>query len=176
MRIAFSGAHRTGKTSLVEALGTLLPSYAVAEEPYRLLEDEGHELADPPSVDDFELQLRRSIELLAEARTDILFDRCPLDFVAYLKALDDDFDVEPWLDELRESLRTLDLLVLVPIEAPDRIAIPAHEDRRLRCRVDELLAAMALDDAYGVDVATLEVTGGVDERIGQVMRALRASR
>jgi len=176
MRVAFAGAHRTGKSTLLEAVAEQLPGYATVDEPYWVLEDEGHELADPPTAGDFELQLRRSVELLADAGADALFDRCPLDFVAYLRAIDDGDDTAaPDVDELRDAMATLDLVVLVPIEAPDRIAVPVAEDRRLRRDVDELLRGLLLDDALGLglDVEVLEVGGDVDARVGQVLRAIR---
>jgi predicted ATPase len=171
VRVAVSGSHRTGKTTLVEALSGLLPGYDVRDEPYRVLEEEGYEFADPPSVEDFERQLRHSIDTLADVGADVLLDRCPLDFVAYLQALDEEVDV----DELRNSVALLDLVVVVPIESPDRIAVGAHEDLRLRRRVDERLRVLALDDPHGFEVATLEVSGGVDERIRQVMQAIRSA-
>ena len=58
MRVAFSGTHRTGKTTLVEAVSNLMPTYEVVDEPYRVLEESGYELSDPPSVEDYEQQLR----------------------------------------------------------------------------------------------------------------------
>ena len=55
MRIAVSGAHRTGKTTLIEELSRALPTYTVVDEPYHLLEEEGYEFEALPSVEDFEL-------------------------------------------------------------------------------------------------------------------------
>jgi predicted ATPase len=175
VRIAFSGTHRTGKTTLVAAIAELLPTYRVIDEPYRLLEESGHDFADPPSVEDFEQQLRTSIELLATAPADALLDRCPLDFIAYLQAIDDDVDVDDWLDDIRDAMARVDLVILVPIETPERIAVPDHEDRRLRRRVDERLQRLVLDDPFGFELATLEVSGSLAERVGQVMRATRAA-
>jgi predicted ATPase len=171
VRVAFSGAHRTGKTTLVAAIAELVPMYEVIDEPYRVLEEAGHEFSDPPSVEDFEEQLRTSIELLGDAPADALFDRCPLDFIAYLQALDE--DVDEWIDDVRDAMAQLDLVVVVPIETPDRIAVPAHEDRRLRRRVDEHLQRLALDDPFGFELATLEVSGSLAERVEQVSRAMR---
>lgn len=173
MRVAFSGAHRTGKTTLLEAVAGLRPGYAVIDEPYRLLEEEGYELADPPSVEDFEQQLRRSFTAISEAPVRALFDRCPLDLIAYLRALDSDYDARDWLPDLREAMETIDLVVVVSIEAPDRVPLPAHEDRRLRRDVDELIGALVLDDEYGLGAASLAVHGSLDERTRQVLRALR---
>jgi predicted ATPase len=169
VRVAFSGTHRTGKTTLVAAIADRVPGYAVVDEPYRVLEEAGYDFADPPSVEDYEEQLRTSIELVAAAPADALFDRCPLDVVAYLQALDEDCD--DWLDDIRDAMARIDLVVVVPIE--DRIPVPAHEDRRLRRRLDERLQRLALDDPFGFEVATLEVSGSLAERVEQVARAMR---
>lgn len=171
MRVAFSGSHRTGKTSLIEALAASLPGYRVVDEPYALIEDDGYEFSDPPTVEDFERQLAQSVESIADAPANALLDRCPLDFVAYLQAIDD--DATPELDELRDSLALLDLVVIVPIEEPDRIAVPAHEDRRLRRRMDQRLRALVLDDSHALDLTIVEVTGSIDDRVRQVRRAMQ---
>lgn len=170
MRVAFAGTHRTGKTTLLEAVAARLPGYATVDEPYRLLEDEGHDFADPPAAEDFELQLRRALREVAASGPRTLFDRSPLDLVAYLQALDEEVDV----DDVRAAVEALDLIVVVSIESPDRIAVPAHEDRRLRRRVDERLRHLALDDPYGFGVETVEVAGAVDARVQQVMAAIGA--
>jgi hypothetical protein len=68
----------------------------------------------------------------------------------------------------------LDLVVLVSIETPDRIAVPSHEDRRLRRRVDDRLQTLLLDDPHGLGAEVLEVAGPLDHRVAQVMRALAA--
>jgi hypothetical protein len=171
--VAFSGAHRTGKTTLVGAIAELVPTYAVFDEPYRVLEEAGYEFADPPSVEDFEEQLRKSLELVTAAPADALLDRCPLDFMAYLQAIDEDYDADEWIDEMRDSLASLDLIVVVPIETPDRIVVGAHEDRRLRTRVDERVQRLVVDDALELELETIEVGGTLDERARQVMRAMR---
>jgi hypothetical protein len=172
MRVAFSGTHRTGKTTLVAAVSELAPTYEVIDEPYRVLEESGHEFSDPPSVEDFEQQLRTSIELVMAAPAHALLDRCPLDFVAYLEAIDPAFEIDNWLDEIRDAIAHLDLIIFVPIEAPDRIAVPEHEDRGLRRRVDQRLQELVLDDALNLDAAMLEVSGGLDERVRQVTGAI----
>jgi predicted ATPase len=107
MRIAFSGTHRAGKSTLLEAVAAQVPGYRVVDEPYHQLEEEGYELADPPSVEDFTQQLRFSIVSIVEGSADVLFDRCPLDFVAYLQAIDD-LEGAGTLDErVRQVLRAM---------------------------------------------------------------------
>src|SRR4051812_27758787 len=125
MRIAFSGSHRVGKSTLLERVASALPRYTSVEEPYHLLEEDGYECAEEPSREDFEAQLERSLAVLEEGQDDVLFDRCPADLFAYLLAHEDggSFDAEEWLDRARQAMHTLDLVVFVPIEAPDRIAL-----------------------------------------------------
>lgn len=170
MRVAFSGTHRVGKTTLLDAVAEQLPRYATIPEPYELLVEDGHDFSDPPTADDFELQLSRSIELVEDdARKDILFDRCPLDFLAYLAATDEDLSVAGGLDDIRNALATLDLIVFVPIEEPDLASLPDADDRRLRRTVHETLQELVAED---LGVRVLEVSGSLDARVRQVLAAL----
>src|SRR5687768_1600059 len=110
MRIAVSGTHRTGKSSLLDELHDRLPNYRLVNEPYHLLEEEGFEFASPPSLEDFVEQLRRSVDLLVDVDAsgqNVLFDRCPIDFLGYLMTHDesDAFDLEEWLPEVRLATR-----------------------------------------------------------------------
>ena len=155
MRVAFSGTHRTGKTTLVAAIANFVPSYEVVDEPYRVLEEAGttSPIHRPSRITKSSCGPR--FELVTNAPADALLDRCPLDFVAYLQAVDEDGD--DWLDDIRDAMARLDLVVVVPIE--DRIPVAAHEDRQLRRRVDERLQRLVLDDPFGFDTPTLEVSG-----------------
>jgi predicted ATPase len=176
MRIAVTGTHRVGKSTLIEALEERLAEYRVVDEPYLLLEEEGYAFASPPGLDDFLEQLRRSLELLEDAKgaRNVLFDRCPLDFLGYLLTHEesDAFDLEEWLARIRSSLQTLDLVVFVPIEERDRIQLPAHEDPQLRMAVDEKLAWILLDDPFEWGVEVLPVHGSTSARVTQVLERL----
>ena len=171
MRIAFSGSHRVGKSPLIERLADAVPRYAVVDEPYYLLEEEGYECAQPPSLEDFEAQLERSLVAVEEGEPNVLFDRCPADIFAYLLAHDDASAFEPdeWLERTREAMQTLDLVVLVPIEESDRIGLPSHEDSEYRLAVHEKLHALLVDDALGFEADVLTVHGDVRARVEQVM-------
>jgi hypothetical protein len=180
MRIAFSGSHRVGKSTLVEWIATALPAFATVDEPYYLLEEDGYECSEDPSLEDFAAQLERSLTALEEeGRADVLFDRCPADLFAYLLAHDDaeEFDADPWLERTRAAMRTLDLVVFVPVEEPDRIALPAHEDRDDRLAVDAQLRSLLLDDSLGfeAEVDVLTVHGDVRARVAQVLARLGPS-
>jgi predicted ATPase len=176
MRIAVTGTHRVGKSTLIEALEDRLTEYQAVDEPYLLLEEEGYEFASPPCLEDFLEQLRRSMELLEdeEGARNVLFDRCPLDFLGYLLTHEesDSFDLEEWLARIRSTLQTLDLVVFVPIEERDRIQLPAHEDPEQRVAVDEKLAWMLLDDPFELGVEVLPVHGSRTARVTQVLERL----
>jgi predicted ATPase len=175
MRIAVSGTHRAGKSTLIEDLSERLAQYRAVDEPYHLLEEEGYEFASPPCLEDFLEQLRRSMELLEdqEGTRNVLFDRCPIDFLGYLLTHEeaDAFDLEEWLPRVRSSIRTLDLLVFVPVET-DRIKLPRHEDPIMRSEVDEKLAWILLEDPFDLGIEVLPVHGHREARASQVLRRL----
>jgi predicted ATPase len=176
MRIALSGSHRTGKSTLLEELAWLLPSYSVVEEPYHLLAEEGFAFSQPPSLEDFEAQLERSLEELEREEDNVLYDRCPLDFLAYLAVHEDGhhFDVDRWMPRVRGAVESLDLIVFVPIEAPDRIAlVAADDDGPDREAVDAELQELLLDDPHELGLEVLEVRGDPSSRARTVLERIR---
>jgi hypothetical protein len=176
MRIAVSGAQCVGKSTLIEELSRALPRYRTVEEPYAQLVDEGHDFAEEPSIEDFELQLERSIESLEETEEEeVLFERCPADLLAYLVEHPDAeaFDLDDWLPRVREAMERLDLVVFVPIERRDRIAAARGQDLAWRARVDRRLRRILADDPWELSIALLEVSGSPYERAEQVLGYLR---
>jgi predicted ATPase len=175
MRIAISGTHFSGKSTLVEALSEALPQYTTVEEPYYLLQEEGYEFTELPSIEDFELQLERSIENLNENAPNVVFDRCPVDILGYLLSHADvkAFDLEEWLPRVQTAIRKLDLVVFIPIEEPDRIVLPASQDAAYRQRVDEKLKEIIRENAFDLEVEVLEVTGSPRTRVERVLTYLR---
>ena len=171
MKIAVSGTHCSGKTTLVEELSRALPTYEVVPEPYFLLEEEGHQFAEMPCLEDFELQLNRSIECIIGAPADSLVERCPVDFLAYLFAHPEfsGFEVATWLPRVREAVEQLDLIAFLPVERPDRIQVPKLESPRLRRRVHEQLQELLLENCWGFEVRVLEVRGSTGERARRVL-------
>ena len=174
MRIAISGSHLVGKTTLAEALAESLPGHELVPEPYYLLEEEGHEFAEMPSLEDFELQLERSIQCVRESGTYVVFDRCPLDILGYLVTHRDAdaFQLEDWMPRVREAVARLDLIVFLPIEDPDRVAVPRSQVR-LRSEVDMALRDLVLDDAWGLEFDVIMVAGTLEARVRGVTAHLR---
>jgi hypothetical protein len=156
-------------------LAEALPGYATVAEPYELLEEEGYQFAATPSLEDYERQLERSLELLEEHRGDALFERCPLDFLAYALCCPDgeSFEPEAFLDRIRPAVATLSLVVFVPVEDFDRIALPESEDGGFRLRVDEKLREILAGDAFDLGLEVLEVSGNRRRRVEAVLARLR---
>ena len=175
MRIAVSGSHATGKSTLIDELARRLPGYAAIEEPYYTLTDEGHVFAARPGIDDFAMLLERSLASLDDvAGEHVLFDRCAVDYLAYASAIERRGSeiVGEWAPRVSEAITRLDLIVLVAIERPDRIRVPADERPALRRRVDAKLREMLVDGTWGFRVPVLQVSGTIDERVRQVLTAL----
>jgi hypothetical protein len=176
VRIAFSGSHRVGKSTLVERVAAALPRYATVVEPCYLLEEDGYEASASPSLDDFEAQLERSLIAVEEGAQDVLFDRCPADIFAYLLTHDDaaSFEADDWLERARAAMKTLDLVVFVPVEDDDRIPLPSHEVIEYRLAVHWKLHDLLVEDALGFEADVLTVHGDVSARVGQVMARIAA--
>jgi AAA domain len=176
MRVAISGSHRTGKSTLLSELSRLLPAYTIVDEPYHLMEEEGHEFSHPPSLEDFEAQLERSIQELNQDDSNVLFDRCPVDFFGYI-ALHEDvdlFDYDEWLPRVRAALGTLDLIVFVPVESRDRIALSSSDDEGAsREAVDQKLQEILFDDPFELSMEVLDVEGDPESRAPTVLRRIR---
>jgi hypothetical protein len=175
VRIAVSGTHRAGKSTLVGDLAERLRGHRVVDEPYHLLEEEGFEFSDPPGLDDWVEQLGRSLEELeGDVSPDLLLDRCPLDLLAYAQVHEDrdGLDLEEWMPRIREAMATLDLVVFVPLEHPDSIPVGPGEDPVLRTSVDRELAAMLEEDSLGLGLEVLTVSGSRKERAAQVLRRI----
>lgn len=176
MKIAITGTHSSGKSTLALALVESLAGYTYAEEPYHQLSALGQEFSDIPTVDEFFDQLTYSVKAIKTERVDCVFDRSPLDFLAYAQSLPDSdpIDEEDWIDTAREALEALDLLIYCPIESPDRI-VAEGGGKKLRQKVDKRLRKIVLDDFYGVLEATpvLEVSGSLESRLKQVLSEIQ---
>jgi GTPase SAR1 family protein len=171
MKIAISGTHGSGKTTLVDSLSRSLPGYDAVEEPYYLLEAQGHQIATPPSVEDFEAQLACSITCVERGARDTIFDRCPVDFLAYLLVgrPSREAELDRWIPRVRQALGQLDQIVFVPLEEPDRTGGAHIEHPGLRRRMDQRLRELLQDDPWAFGAAVFEVRGSPAERTQQVL-------
>ncbi|MET7397616.1 AAA family ATPase [Dactylosporangium sp. NPDC005572] len=164
MRIGVAGTHGVGKSTLVEELVSRHPDHVGVDEPFVLLEERGYEFEHPPSAADYLVQLRASLRLLRQPGRSVVFDRTPLDFVAYLRAVGADAEV----DGLREALATLDMLVVLPITAETERVLPAAEFPGLRRDVNDALLELVQD----VEVPVVELDCPLARRVEEVSRAV----
>lgn len=125
MRIAISGTHFIGKSTLLNDFIKTHPDYRGEIEPYyKLQEEKAIELSLEPSLDSLLEQLDYSIKQLNQCanETNVIFDRCPVDFIAYAMCVADqdsmdinDSEVAERFPEVKEALHHLDLIVFLPI-------------------------------------------------------------
>ena len=176
MRVGISGTHGTGKTTLAEALCARLPGHVTADEPYYLLEEEGYEFGSPPSPEDYRAMLARSLRSMTSppVLADVVFDRTPLDYLAYLAATGADPSDSADGATLRPAFARLDLLVITLITPETERVLPAAEIPGLRAEMNDALLELVYDDplsAWG-DVPVLELSGPLDGRLNAVLAAL----
>jgi hypothetical protein len=180
MRIAVTGTHGSGKSTLVEDFVSATAGYEAVPEPYWLLVQQGVVFADGPSVADLEEQLKQSCALLlATSEANVVFDRCPLDLIGYLEVLSaaEGFEWSPdgkLLKRIEDALASLDLVAFVPLKSPDEIEV-AIEYPKLRKRVDARLKTMLREDDLGLladGPRVLEITGTREQRVRRLTEAL----
>lgn len=131
MRIAVSGTHFIGKTTLIDDFLKKHPDYRGEKEAYYKLQNEKEmELSLEPSLDSLLEQLDYSIDQLNQTANEknVIFDRCPVDFIAYAMidleqdSLDiNDSEVSERFDEIKTALNTLDLILFLPITKDNSI-------------------------------------------------------
>lgn len=158
MRIAVSGTHFMGKSTLIEDFIKHHPNYQLELEPYYKLQDEKTmELSLEPSLDNLLEQLDYSINQFNECdNKNVIFDRCPVDFLAYaIGALDQDFidinesEVSERFPEIKEALNTIDLIVFLPISNENDIEY-TEESPAYRQAADKNFKKIYRDDIYDI--------------------------
>lgn len=177
MRIAVSGTHCSGKSTLIEDFVAAHADYVHEPEPYEWLQETYAE----PSIDDFQRQLELSVERLqSHARgAKVIAERSPLDFLAYMLALTGlgrvGRDCE-WLGAAAElaaaGMANVDLLVVLPLRG---IVAPEDEDPELREAMNEQLLDLIATDPYSLLGTTrvVEIDGTPEARLRMLERAMR---
>jgi len=174
VRIAVSGSHCSGKTTLVEAFLAKHPEYVHEPEPYEWLSET---FSSEPSAADFWQQLELSVERLSSypPGSNVIAERSPLDFVAYLEALrnlgrEETSSLLPAaLDLAARGMNHVDLLVVLPLNDDDGIEAPESEDLELREAMNVCLLEMLADTHTRV----IEITGTERERLAALeMRSI----
>ena len=174
MRIAVSGTHCSGKTTLVEDFLQHHPEYLHEPEPYEWLTEASAELTAAEVWQQLEISVQR---LSTHAPgSHVIAERSPLDFLAYLEALhslgrEDTSDMLVFARELaRRGLDHVDLLVILPLN--DDIEAPEDEDSELR----EAMNRSLLEIVEDAGVRCVEIAGTPRERLTALESEVPAER
>lgn len=182
MRIVISGTHASGKSTLISDFALRHPEYVVLSDPFDAM-DETWDGVDGAS---FAAQLRFSAARLEDAEVGDTFitERGPIDFLAYLLALDE-LTGRPSSRELLEraiaitaaALRRVDLLVVLPLTAADGIVAGADEHFELRAAMNDALLDLIDDpDVIPDRSAVVEITGTRSKRLAALDGAVAQRR
>lgn len=165
MRIAVSGTHGVGKSTLIEEFLRLHPEFEHEPEPYEVMVDDyGEEFSAEPRVEDFLRQLEFNLERLGQHARDekVIYERCPLDFLAYINALDSSVS-DALMERISDAMRQLDLIVYLPLDDASDGEYP-----KLRRAMDHQLSEILTS----TNVAVVEATGSSAQRLRIVENAL----
>jgi len=174
VRIVVSGTHASGKSTLISDFHAAHPEYTVLGDPFDDVESGA-----PTGAASFVAQLRVTVSRLRESarESSVISERGPVDFLAYLTALEmlgrGDGALLSRAQELVEtSMAHIDLIAVVPLDLRHPIDIPDDEDPALREAMESALMD-ALDDLERAGGAPpiVTLTGNPQERLAQLERA-----
>lgn len=168
MRIVVSGTHASGKSTLIADVLAARPGFDILPDPYELLDEDTAR----PDAAGFVTQLgasaRRLLGLTPAA--DVIAERGPLDFLAYLDALEalgrptaPDVVYERCLDLTFATMAHVDLLVVLPLESGS-VPVDEDEDPALREAMDAALQDLLADTGLIAGADVVELTGPPDQR------------
>ena len=194
MRIAVSGSHSLGKSTVVNDWVERHPNFKREEEPYRVLGLHGpYEIL----FRDASTKLHNGIQLYynigrvhryGDSSDEVIFDRSPVDYVAYSQYtadqrstdIDDAF-VESMVPAIRESLDHLDILAFVPkseewpVEMEEDGIRPL--DQAYRDEVDLIFKQIYREGRFGVISPSsgpllIELMGPPEQRLNRLQAAI----
>jgi len=195
MRIAVSGSHSLGKSTLVWDWVKRHPEYQREEEPFRALDAEMYDIRFRQECNRLHNGIQMyynasRVNLYASLDQCVIFDRAPVDYIAYSQYtadkgttdIDDTF-VEAMVPRVRETLQRLDLLVFVPmtdlwpVDMEDDGIRPV--DLPYRAEVDAIFKQIYRGKRYDVipkhDAPKLiELWGSREERLERLDQAIAA--
>ena len=186
MRIAVSGSHSLGKSTVVNDWIGKHPHFKREEEPYRALD-----LYGPYQIlfGDASTKLQNGIQMFynisrvhryASVFDDVIFDRGPVDYIAYSQYtankgcsdIDDAF-VETMVPAVRESLDHLDILAFVPLSEDGIRPV----DHAYRDEVDAIFKQIYREGRFDVlpknrRTHVVELWGPPHQRLEQLQHAI----
>ena len=194
MRIAISGSHSLGKSTVVKDWVAKYPQFIREEEPYRVLGLHGpYEIL----FREFSTKLHNGIQLYynvsriqryCECTEDVIFDRAPIDYIAYSQYtanqghtdIDDAF-VASMVPVVRDSLSRLDILAFVPKSDTWPVEMEADGirpiDHAYRDDVDDIFKQIYRDGRFQVlpdknGPRVIELWGPREQRVHQLQVAI----
>ena len=194
MRIAVSGSHSLGKSTVVNDWVASRNDYVREEEPYRVLGLQGpYEIR----FREASTRLQNGIQLFysigrvhryATSDQRVIFDRAPVDYLAYsqytanqgLTDIDDAF-VRSMLPAVREALDHLDILAFVPQSEAWPVAMENDGirpvDQSYRSEVDALFKQIYREGRFDIfplknGPMLMELVGPPDQRLQQLSEAV----
>jgi hypothetical protein len=183
MRIAVSGTHCSGKTTLVEDFLQRHPEYVHEPEPYEwLAEARGVSFSAELSSGDVWQQLEISVERLSAhaSGSNVIAERSPVDFLAYLEALRTlgRESTSRMIDDARElvtrGMEHVDLLIVLPLS--DDIDAPEDEDRDLRDAMNSCLLEIVDGELDSRHLLVAEIVGTRPRRLAALEAAIERTR
>jgi hypothetical protein len=184
MRLAISGSHATGKSTLIAAFLAKRPEYRHEPEAFETLGDDV-ELGDSgePTVEGLRTLLEYTVSAVESRASDacVVFERSPVDYLAYAAASREarrgsataEF-LSAQVPIVKASLRALDLIAYLPV-SPDGLEGRAGEDAGFRRRVDRCLRRALLEDEHDLlddpdAPAVVELPPQPEQRLAELIR------
>jgi len=177
VRIVVSGTHAVGKSTLVSDFAMSHPQFEVLPDPFDLVD-----VLEPASTASFREQLTVAAErlMVLAPGADVIVERGPLDFIAYLAATEAlgraSVFAQTWTGlraTTAAAMARVDLLVVLPLTNADGIWVPDEEDPELRVAMDEHLLDLCDDEELVGDVGCLlEVAGPPEDRVARLTQWL----
>ena len=141
MRIAFSGTGNSGKSTLVKSFLYTWSNYRTPEKTYRdIIEEEGLSHSSKTTVDTQSKILNFMIDQVQNTTLSdkIIYDRCPLDNIAYsmwchdkeIEGFTKDFVTEQ-IKLMRESMRSIDIIFLCRFDSSQKVVDDGFRDTDL---------------------------------------------
>lgn len=179
MRIAVSGTHFIGKTTLIDDFIAKHSDYTKEDEAYQKLADSYQ--VNPEAGPSFELakeQLLVNLEHIFENidQDNIIYDRCPIDFLVYAACalaqeqnLLAESELSDMFDDIIEALASFDLIVFLPLNENQEIEY-TQENPQLRIEADHYFQQIYRDDEFKLfptynQPRIIEVFGTREERV-----------
>jgi deoxyadenosine/deoxycytidine kinase len=176
MRIAISGTHCSGKSTLVEEFLLMHRSFEHEPEAYEAMHELNDETYPEPTAESFFAQLEYHVHRLQQHKPGdrVIFERCPIDYVVYLDALltlkrssADSHLAKQSISIARDAVRLLDLIAFLP--GTEIQLVSEDEDPKLRDEVDAGLEDILMNDSLDMfgdaSPRVIQLTGSTAQRL-----------